>query len=107
MLVMMANSGRRTRSEWGINSLIHAHMANEASAREAQKRNEAEARDQQERINMLIQSQLETSERIGCGGDVNRRIENSIDFCACSSGAPTRVRLTGGNVVNQTPFIRS
>jgi hypothetical protein len=55
MLVMMANSGRRTRSEWGykINSLIHAQMMNEVAAR-----------DQQERINMLIQSQMETSQEI-------------------------------------------
>ena len=55
MLVMMANSGRRTRSEWGykINSLIYAHMMNEAAAR-----------DQKERIDMLIQSQMETTEQI-------------------------------------------
>lgn len=55
MLVMMANSGRRARSEWGykINSLIHAQMANEAAAQE-----------QNERIDILIQSQMETSEQI-------------------------------------------
>ena len=55
MLVMMANSGRRTRSEWRykINSLIHAQMMNEA-----------EGREQKERINVLIQTQMETSEQI-------------------------------------------
>jgi hypothetical protein len=55
MLVMMAQSGRRTRSEWGfkINSLIYAQMENEVAARE-----------QKERIDMLIQSQMETTEQI-------------------------------------------
>jgi len=55
MLVMMANSGRRTRSEWGfkINSLIYAQMMNEAAGRE-----------QKQRIDMLIQSQMETSEQM-------------------------------------------
>ncbi|HEX5875698.1 MAG TPA: hypothetical protein VFY60_13710 [Pyrinomonadaceae bacterium] len=55
MLVIMATSGRRTRSEWRykINSLIHAQMMNEA-----------EGREQKQRIDMLIQTQLETSEQI-------------------------------------------
>ncbi len=55
MLVIMANSGRRTRSEWGfkINSLIHAQLMNEVAARE-----------QKERIDILIRSQAETTEQI-------------------------------------------
>lgn len=66
MLVMMAQSGRRTRSEWGykINGLIDAQMRFEATVHGAQKRNEAEAREQKERIDKLIQSQMETSEQI-------------------------------------------
>lgn len=55
MLVIMAQSGRRTRSEWGykIDSIIHAQM-----------KGEDEARGQRDRINMLIQSQMETTEQI-------------------------------------------
>ncbi len=66
MLVMMAQTGRRTRSEWGykINGLIDAQMRFEATVHEAQKRNEAEAWEQKERINKLIQSQRETTEQI-------------------------------------------
>ena len=58
MLVIMANSGRRTRSEWGykINSLIDGQMRFEATVREAHKNHEAEAREQKQRIDMLIQS---------------------------------------------------
>ncbi len=66
MLVMIANSGRRTRSEWGyrINGLVDAQMRFEATVHESHKKNEAEARDQKERINMLIQSQMETTAQI-------------------------------------------
>ena len=66
MLVIMANSGRRTRSEWGykINGLIDAQMRFEATVHESQKRNEVESREQKERIDKLIQSQMETSQQI-------------------------------------------
>ena len=66
MLVIMATSGRRTRSEWRykINSLIDGQMRFEATVREAHKNHEAEAREQKQRIDMLIQSQMETSEQI-------------------------------------------
>ncbi len=65
MLVMMANSGRRTRSEWGfkINSLIHAQM-----------KSEEEGREQKERINMLIQTQMETTDQIKRLGDYQREL---------------------------------
>jgi hypothetical protein len=55
ILVTMAKSGRRARSEWGqkVNMLI-----------EGQLRHDEASREHDEMIKMLIQAQMETSEQI-------------------------------------------
>src|SRR5215203_686920 len=55
ILVTMAKSGRRTRSEWRykINSLVDAQL-----------RNEAECHALDEKINILLDAQIKTTEHI-------------------------------------------
>ena len=69
ILILFANSGRRSRAEWRERS------------REQDEKWREQSREQDEKINMLIQSQMETTEQIrGLAAAQARAAEETADL---------------------------